>query len=1087
MPWGIGLAGGLLAALTAASGPARAQPAGDEGAVSDIGTRAAAGGPGARLADREVLPLEPPVRLRMITPEDGLPQSQVEAIAQDPRGFLWLGTQEGLARYDGERFVVYRHVDGDAASLPGSHVTALVVDGQGRLWVGTYAGLARYDDRTDAFVRYHEPKGDEVAPGVTGLAADAHGQLWVGTNAGLARLGAGGDALQQVTGIAGSVNALAPRKEGGVWVWASDDEGKGALLRLDGSGGAAPVTVSALDGVSVTALLEADAGTLWIGTADRGLLMVDPSGAVKKTFRAGRGPGDLTHDQVRVLFGDRSGTVWVGTEHGLNRYDPDRKAFVRYARGTTGASSTFPQGVLSLLEDRTGLLWIGTISGIRVHDPYANRFHHFRPDDYVDGVAVAKDGTIWITTYSSGVFRYDRARGQTTIYRTVERRGGGELRLAGPWLTAITVARDGTVWLSGEGLGLVRFDPQREVAEEYPIRKGDIENPRINYILESRDGLLWLATFGGGLVRFDPRRESYQVFTSQDEKGVPTDHLYMVVEDRKTDGLLWLAGVGAVAQYTAGTGTTRVMAHDRTQKGSLSHEYAVSLYQDEAGGMWVGTYGGGLNYLPPVSEQFEHITTREGLPNDTVYGILADDAGALWLSTNGGGLVQLDPKSRKMTTYTAADGLQGNEFIQLSFARSPAGELLFGGTNGFNVFQPKALAKDLAPPPLALTGIKLYNEDAELPVPPWHVDSFEFDYDSVVTFEFAALSFSEKEGLYAYRVVGLQDDWIETPNRSVTLSNLDGGDYTFQVKAANRHGVWNEEPISLSLVVNPPLYLTWWAFGLYGLLAVVAGLAIWRYQRGRLESLRQANRLASVERDLEITGTIQAGFLPQENPVVRPALHLIGLYRPAGAASGDWWWYEEPAGSRSHNIMVGDVTGHGPGPAIVTAAVATAFRVQAHEQHDLSEKLIRVNREVLAAAQGKFHVVLSAVEIDDAGRFMFRSAGGLPLVQVSRHQQRPKVVNARGTPLGTENFSVGSASGELHPGDRVYLFTDGIVEQRMSNGRQIGMRRLVQMMQRAAELPLQDAAAAFLTEMDLLRQNEEQEDDWTLAMFEWRA
>ena len=286
--------------------------------------------------------------------------------------------------------------------------------------------------------------------------------------------------------------------------------------------------------------------------------------------------------------------------------------------------------------------------------------------------------------------------------------------------------------------------------------------------------------------------------------------------------------------------------------------------------------------------------------------------------------------------------------------------------------------------------------------------------------------------------------------------------------------------------MKPPIWRTWQAFIFYLLILAAAAYLLFRIQRERVRRAEREGRLAVVERDLELTGAVQSFFLPEQNEINTPRLQVFGLYKPADACGGDWWWHEPLSGGR-HVVMVGDVTGHGPGPAMVTAAVATAFRVLIENGlDDVTDGLQRLNREVLRVAKGKYHMTMAALEIDEVtGRWIFHSAGAPPVLSLNS-QGKHKVHFCTGAPLGTETgFEIGRVEGRLESADRLLMYTDGIPEIVLLNGRTLGMRRFAQLYERTRGQDVHDAAATMVHHADECQAGQSQLDDWTFTIIEW--
>jgi serine phosphatase RsbU (regulator of sigma subunit) len=431
--------------------------------------------------------------------------------------------------------------------------------------------------------------------------------------------------------------------------------------------------------------------------------------------------------------------------------------------------------------------------------------------------------------------------------------------------------------------------------------------------------------------------------------------------------------------------------------------------------------------------------------------------------------------------------VQGDAFNQGAYFQSPkTKELMFGGYGGMNIFKPADFARDETPAPAVITGFKLFNEEKNLGRPLWTLPPIELGYrDSVFSIELAALSYADpKRNSFSYRLEGLHDEWLTTSEPSVTYSNLDGGDYVFQVKAAGRHGVWSE-PIALSLDVAYPPWKTWWAMLIYASVAAGLAFAYQRYQSQRVETVKKENRLAAVERDLELTGAVQTGFLPKQSIVADHKFRLHGFYKPADRCSGDWWWHQERDGQR-YWVLVGDVTGHGPGPAMVTAAVATAFRTQARNGHGASmqQVLSGLHDEVATVGAGRYQMTLSAVEVDaGSGEVTIHSAGGMPVIRLSAAGES-KVITCRGLPLGSETFKANTKTEKLQVGERLLVLTDGIPELQRTDGKMIGLRGIAKLFEETRGKSIAEGVAHIVENAEKIRGGRIQEDDWTFAIIE---
>jgi ligand-binding sensor domain-containing protein len=1038
---------------------------------------------------KEVQPILPPLDFDRIGIADGLPQSNVQAMVQDGLGFLWLGTQDGLARYDGAKMRVFRPIEGDPTSISAGYITALALDESGKVWVGTDdKGVNVYDPETDQFTRFGRGAGLS-SEGVNAIARDGKGRIWLAmTGGGLNKYDPATQKFVEFIAppLDVSITSIDADPSGPLWLGTAD---KGVLRWNPDTGD----VVNAVENITqVNTILASRKGTIWIGTEGEGLLSLDPASKKVKLYRADSLNRDsLSNDHVSTLFEDRNGAIWVGTRNGLNQLSLESGKFVQYHHDPNVVSTIVYPWVTSLYEDAGGVIWAGgKAGGVAKFAPLRSKFNHYRINTTANSFFEDKDGTLWVGTYHGGLFRYDWKARRVTRYRVLGQ-GESAVQLDSAWLSSLHRDRRGTLWITTLELGLLAFDSQSETFQQYRADDPDgLPVDSIWDIWEDDKGLLWLATWGGGLVRLDPETRSFSSITVENATGLTSNHLYQLYPDPKERNILWLGTAkGGLVRFDIAAGTGTAFRHRDDDPTSLSSDDVLSIHRDPDGSVWVGTYGGGLNRLDPATGKATRFTTQNSsLTSDVILGILPGDEGRLWLSTNGGGLLELDPKTAKFLVYETSDGVQDNEFGQGSFMRSKSGRLYFGGVGGFNAFHARDITRDTYAPPVVITGLKLFNQEVKLDRPMWTLPPVEVSYSDSFELQFAALAFAApRKNRFAYKLEGFDDDFIETDRPFATYTKLGGGNYVLRVRAANRHGVWNETGIALKLRVTPPFWRTWPAYVVYVLLLAGAVVLLFYLQRQRVRRAEREGRLAVVERDLALTGAVQSGFLPEYNEIDGGRLRLFGFFRPAEACGGDWWWHEQ-LGSGKHIILVGDVTGHGPGPAMVTAAVATAFRVLIENGvSDAREALEVLNRVVLNVAKGKYHMTIAALELDEAsGQWLLHSAGAPPIMTLNLNGKH-KVHFCPGTPLGTESaFEAGLLEGRLSPSERILICTDGIPEIMLPNGNALGMRRLAQIYERTSGRPLRDAAAEIVQQADLTQSGKPQDDDWTFTIIEWR-
>lgn len=1099
-----------LALLVVVATPAWGQPASaasqDDQALADP----------TRRAGRSTKPYLSPQIFIGLEQEKSLPNIHVLDVVQDEQGFLWFATQSGgLVRYDGYQMRVYAKDETSRHPLPTSFITALEIDRQGRLWIGTGdLGIIIYDPTTDTFTERpnyqdEEAEGTQTRTGITVLFKDRAGTIWIGADNGvLSHYEQETDTFEHTRifqDLEADVTAIVQSQDDKLWVGTGtaglfklDPEKKSVIGRyLAGPGD------KELSSNYVRALAEDTAGTLWIGTQN-GLDRLDPKQDTLTHFRNQRStPTVLTDNRVTAIFQARDGKLWVGTENGVNMLNGDGKSFTRYQRDTANSPTTasFPILVSAIYQDRADVLYFATQSRVRKVPPLRLKLNPFESGSWGHDVMTFEDGdepgVFWAGTYSSGLQKFDRNAQEITVYTHLGDPQNVDSVNITSWIMTVHRDQRGLLWFGGNGMGLVRFDPKTEQYEQYlpdPENMAGPTSDEIHDIVQDESGFLWLGTWGGGLNRFDPEEGTFIEFMSdkEDPTSLSDDYLYALHIDNKDPNVLWVGtGRGGLNRFDMVEETATQYSLAPEGVDSYGYSSIQTIHQDEKGVLWLGTAGAGIIRFDPKSQQIEYLSKKDGLPHNSIYGILADDNGHLWISTNGGGMAVYDPEAKKLTVYTAADGLIGNEFFQNGYHKLKTGEMLFSqsgglyGYGGFNLFHPRDIQPDTYVPPVVITGFQIFNEETSFAKPIWTMPDIDLGYtDSVFSFEFSALSYKAPGQIrYSYKMDGLHD-WVETNRRFVTYTNLDGGDYVFRVKASETLNEWGDAQAVLKITVASPPWKTWWAYMIYGLIGLGAAFGYMRYQARKVESMQQAHRLESVERELELTGAVQSGFLPKTNQVNKAQFNLYGFYRPADQAGGDWWWYEESESKLT--ILVGDVTGHGAGPAMVTAAAATAFRVQGkNPSMSIEDRMAICNEEVLRVGGGIYQMTMSAIELDgQTGRFAFYSAGGQPILRI-RYDGRPRTLPCPGTPLGSENFSMGKVEGTMTAGERMVIYTDGIPEMPVGPNRELGMRRFSMICESTQGLNIAEAAQRVVMVSDAIRQNAQQRDDWTFAVVEW--
>ncbi|TGE16981.1 sensor histidine kinase [Hymenobacter elongatus] len=755
---------------------------------------------------------------RTLTAAQGLSENSVYSILQDKRGFLWLGTQDGLSRYDGVEFRVFRNDPQRAASLSSNFILSLAEDQQGHVWVGTGGGgLCRYNPVTGRFRTF------EYAPDLsTGLAdnfvrvvfCDRNGQIWAGTEGGLHRFAPTTNNFRRFTHPdtplenlrRNSVRTIAQSTTGTLWV----GTGEGRVSALNTSTGQLEPDARWQAASAITALQPDQKGGLWVGTETDGLWYLPATG---RPQAVGRRPGEMG-EAIRALFLDRQQVVWAGTNKGLVRHEPATGSFQVY-QYRVGSASTLPDNVvLSVFQDRSGLLWAGTEGGISSFEARPSTFATYPGlDGPVWAVCEDAAGRTWVGTESKGLRCYDPATGQQRQFRHDPNDPGS---LSEDFVRAVCVDRRGRLWVGTQSQGLDCLEPGATRFVHYrhdPAVKGSLSEDYVRTVYEDPQGSLWVGT-EGGLNRYEPGQQQFTVFRNipHDSTSLSNNFVRVVLQDRA--GMVWVGtGGGGLCQYNPKTGRFRAFRSDDHDPRSLSSNFVRSILEDRAGQLWIGTEGGGLCRLDDRTRgTFTTFREPQGLPNDVVYGVLEDATAHLWLSTNKG-LARFTPASRQFFTFDTRDGLPFDEFNAGGYHHGQRGQLYFGGVNGLVRFTPATVRTNTTPPPVVLTGFRKFNQLVDLDTSITVRRSIELaPSDYFFSLEFAALNFRQPEkNRYAYMLENFDPDWVQAGSkREATYTNLDPGIYTFRVRATNNDGIWNPRGTALTIIVQPPWYGTWW-------------------------------------------------------------------------------------------------------------------------------------------------------------------------------------------------------------------------------------------------------------------------------------
>ncbi|MDJ0748403.1 MAG: sigma 54-interacting transcriptional regulator [Woeseiaceae bacterium] len=846
------------------------------------------------------------VRFQHLSRDDGLSQAFVYDIVQDPRGFMWFGTQEGLNRWDGYTFTVFAHDPADANSISDESVRTLLIDSNGTLWIGTDAGgLSRYNQHDRSFTNFVNDPGDpqSIADNrVRVVYEDTDGLIWVGTD------GAGLDRFDPQTGkfehfphdIADPGSIASPH----IWDVLRDSRGvlwiatTNGLSRFDDTTGTFrnyrhdPANPQSLNDNELRVLFEDADGHFWIGTTSGGLNRMDTASGGFEHFT--HDPGDsssITDNRINAIFQDDAGLIWIGTLGGLNAWRTDGSGFDRYTNDASDRYSLGHDNALSLFQDDGGVLWVGTYDGISRWNQRNRFMKHFRADasgggglsqNTVTTFAEAPDGSIWIGTYGGGLNRLNREASEISVTRHVP---GDTAGLPSDRIMALYGDADGGLWVGTRRSGLAYRDAATGLYETFthdPADASSLSANGITYLLRDSQGALWVATFGGGLNRFDEASRTFERFEHDptDPDSISNDRLMVLFED--SQGILWVGTYGgALNSFDRASGKfTRYRDEPGRYDGLASNEILM-IEESADGDLWISVKGAGLNRWRRNEREagrlsFVRYGEIDGLPSNTIYSGIWDGDGFLWMST-ARGLTRLDPRRGTFRNYDTSHGLQNDEFNMAAGFGAADGELFFGGINGFNAFYPEEFTNHRAPPRVVITRVDSMGEPVDT-----SSEDIRLNHDqNVVSFEFAALDFAApRKNQFRYKLEGVDKAWVEAGHsRYVTYSNVPAGDFKFLVIAANNDGIWSDFGATVSFSRAPAPWLTWWAFSAYAI--AILGV-LWLLIRGYNRRQQQETMLAHAEEIRLVQARLQE------------AQRIAGVGNWVWRIdSGEQWWSDE--------------------------------------------------------------------------------------------------------------------------------------------------------------------------------------------------
>ena len=843
------------------------------------------------------------VRFTHIGLREGLSQSSAFALCQDFLGFMWIGTRDGLNRYDSRKFFTYRQVPGDSTSLTDNYIISLLEDRKKRLWVGTRTGVNRYDRVRDCFVPLLLRSGDWAYPMIWSITEDRAGRIWFSTNQGLfcleedeVRLVFDARAYEGLPAGCNNVQSFVEGKDGKIWLGTGN-----GVLQFGPYTSGMPLSLQhhfrkrpgELNSEDVRVVMEVKKDVFWFGTREGGINVYDAATARFShwTHRPEAGGKSLAGNDVRSIIADRFGGYWIGTINGLNFYS-EKEGFQTYTANDFDQFSLSNNSIRPIYQDARGSVWVGTFyGGVSVYDRHIPSFRNYAYSPYirglsynvVSGILEDEKGNLWVGTEGGGLNYMDKSGRALRYFRHDPAEPG---TLSHNYVKSLYLDDGGDLWIGTYhgGLNLMKKGSSRfQNFLHDPAVPHSLSHNNVYSICGDKEGNTWLGTYGGGLNVKRPgpdmRFESYRA-EKTGTYHLSSDLVRTVFCDSR--GNIWVGTESGLNLRRAGSDRFEVYRYAADDPASISSNVIITIFEDSKKRVWLGTYKNGLNLYLEDTRTFRRFTEREGLPGNNIFGILEDN-GLLWLSTNNG-ICGFDPETGSTRSYNSKDGTGGNEFSTGAYCKTRDGQLIFGGTHGLTSFYPQSFSPSNYVPPIVFTDFRLFNEPV-VPGGKKHIlekplsvtDTVVLTHrQNIFTIEFSAINYILPEkNRYAYRLEGLEKQWnyVEVP--SATYTNLHTGTYTLLAKGSTNDGIWNEVPARLTIRILPPPWKTWWAYTLYLVLIGASIYLIVRYTRlkSRLEHELALEHLEN-ERQREIN-EIKLNFFTSISHEFRTPLTLI--------------------------------------------------------------------------------------------------------------------------------------------------------------------------------------------------------------------
>ena len=754
-----------------------------------------------------------------ITIEDGLSQSTVETIYQDSKGYIWIGTNDGLDRYNGYEFKHYKHDKYDKNSIANNYIVDIIEDKNGYIWVSTIGGLSRINPDKDEIKNYYskEDSGNLSNSNLWQILCTKDNRLIASTIDGLNVYDKNKDKFTRILYKEGElpsqyIYSLEEDINGHIWV--GTDNG---LVELDKDLNIVKSYHDTIGDSDVYNVYDDSKGNIWVCTLDNGLFKINLDDKSVENYKNNNSKISIPSNNVRDIISDSEGKLWIATDKGLCTFDYEREEFITYNKKSYQSNSLIDDEIFCLLKDSSGLIWIGTYSGISRFNPNSS-FTHFKSDPYdnnsisgnvIHGIYEDDDKTLWIGTNESGV---NIINGESIKHLNKE-----NSNIVSDLIEDITGFKNYIFIGTNEGLSvLVKND---KTAKNYTITnyttKDGLPSNKIRSLFIDSKGYLWIGTNKGLAILDTNNNKIIDITYILDEMGVSDKFIRAVYEDSKGNYYIGCFLEGGLIKINPNTKEYKIYKNIENDDSSISNNSIRYINEDLYGNILVGT-SHGINILNLSTDKFNHYTEKDGLINNTIYGILVDKNNGIWMSTNAG-ISKLSTEDATFKNFTITDGLQSNEFNGRACFKSKDGNMYFGGINGFNVFNSQDIELSTFEPKVIFDNFEINGTNKK------DISNIKFkSNENNIKINFFTNDYKNtKTTQYYYKLEGLENEWNMTNSNSLVFANLGSGDYTLKIKTITQHGVMSDES-SVHFTINPPIWRSNYAICIYLILIIIS-------------------------------------------------------------------------------------------------------------------------------------------------------------------------------------------------------------------------------------------------------------------------